>query len=180
MQIPLQISTRNMELTPAIEEAIRERAARLERVHDGIISCRVMVETPHRHHHKGHAHNIRIDLTVPGNEVVIKREAHPDLYVAIRDAFDAARRRLKSMQRRRRAHHIHGEPTQPVPAWISDLDAEGGFGFITTGEGRELYFEQDAVAGHRFDRLALGVPVHVIEREGALEPSAAQVKPLHR
>ncbi len=102
MKLPLQITARNIELTGAIEAAVRGKARKLERFHDGIVSCRVVVEAPHRHHHKGVMYNACIDITVPGGEVVVKRELHEDLYVAIRAAFDAARRQLQDISRKRR------------------------------------------------------------------------------
>ncbi len=102
MKLPLQITARNIELTEAIEAAVREKARKLERFYDGIMSCRVVVEAPHRHHNKGVLYNASIDITVPGSEVVVKREPHEDLYVAIRDAFDAARRQLQNISQKRR------------------------------------------------------------------------------
>jgi len=102
MKLPLQITARNIVLTEAIEAAVRERALKLERFYDGIMSCRVVVEAPHRHHHKGVMYNACIDITVPGSEVVVKREPHEDLYVAIRDAFDAARRQLQNISQKQR------------------------------------------------------------------------------
>ncbi len=102
MKLPLQITARNIELTEAIEAAVRAKARKLERFYDGIMSCRVVVEAPHRHHNKGVLYNASIDITVPGSEVVVKREPHEDLYVAIRDAFDAARRQLQNISQRQR------------------------------------------------------------------------------
>src|SRR4051794_12819744 len=105
MQQPLNITYRGIEATPAIEARIRERAERLDRYYDGIISCHVTIETPHHQHHKGNLYDVRIDLAVKGGELMIGREgvknhAHEDLYVAIRDAFDAAKRRLQDHARR--------------------------------------------------------------------------------
>ncbi len=102
MKLPLQITARNIELTEAIEQAVRDRARKLERFYDRIVSCRVVVDAPHRHQKKGVMYNACIDITVPGSEVVVKREPHEDLYVAIRDAFDAARRQLQEISSRRR------------------------------------------------------------------------------
>ena len=73
MKIPLKITFRNMEPSKAIEDNIREKAAKLDSFYDRIMSCRVTVEAPHRHHHKGKAYQVRIDLTVPGDELVIDR-----------------------------------------------------------------------------------------------------------
>ena len=107
MPIPLQISFRNMDPSPAVEERIRQKAAKLERFHDRIVGCTVVVEAPHRHQHKGNRYQIRVDLTVPGGEVVVNREAeqnpaHEDVYVAIRDAFEAAARQLGGHVQKRR------------------------------------------------------------------------------
>ena len=107
MQIPLQISFRNMDPSPAVEERIRKKAAKLERFHDRIIGCSVVVEAPHRHHHKGKLYSVRVDISVPGKDVVVDRakpgdHAHEDVYVAIRDAFNAATRRLEDQARKMR------------------------------------------------------------------------------
>lgn len=115
----LQISYRDVPATDAIEAKVRERAARLERYHDHIMGCRVMIESPHRRHHQGNLYHVRIDLTVPGGELVITREptehhAHEDLYVAIRDAFDAAQRRLEDHARRQRGAVKTHEPPRSV------------------------------------------------------------------
>jgi ribosomal subunit interface protein len=109
MQIPLQISFRNMDPSPTVEERIRKKAAKLERFHDRIIGCTVVVEAPHRHHHKGKLYNVRVDISVPGKDVVVDHtkpvdHAHEDVYVAIRDAFDAATRRLEDQARRMRGN----------------------------------------------------------------------------
>jgi len=106
MQEPLQITFRNMEASPAVETKIREATAKLEEVEAHMVGCHVLVEARHRHHHKGGLYHVRIDLTVPGHKIAISRDpeldhAHEDVQVAIRDAFDAARRRLLSMPERR-------------------------------------------------------------------------------
>jgi ribosomal subunit interface protein len=107
MQVPLKITFRGMPPSPAIEERVRERATKLERLYDRIIGCRVVIESPHRHHHHGQIFHVHIDLTVPQHEIVVSREpahnhAHEDVYVAIRDAFDAAERRLEDFARQQR------------------------------------------------------------------------------
>ena len=118
MKLPLQITSRNVSLSEAAEQAIREKAAKLDAVYDRIMGCRVLVETPQRHQHQGNFYNVRIDLTVPGAEFVIKREENEDLYVAIRDAFDAARRKLKEFSARNKPQKgAEGIPiVEPVPA----------------------------------------------------------------
>ncbi len=107
MQLPVQITFRNMKPSAAVEDAVRERVAGLEKWFDRIVSCRVMIESPHRHHQKGRHFRVRIDLGVPGRELVVGREpaaraAHADFQVALRDAFKAARRALQDHARRMR------------------------------------------------------------------------------
>ena len=109
MQIPLQISFRNMDPSPAVEERIRKKAAKLERFNDRIIGCSVVVEAPHRHHHKGKLYNVRINISIPGSDINVRHtgpedHAHEDVYVAIRDAFDAAVRRLEDQSRKMRGN----------------------------------------------------------------------------
>jgi ribosome-associated translation inhibitor RaiA len=140
MKIPVKITFRDMPPSKAIENNIREKAGKLDLFYDGIMSCRVIVEAPHRHHHRGKAYVVRIDLTVPGGELLVNREpkrlvaaraahieelektwaeshgpskhaAHEDAYVAIRDAFNAAARKLQDYARRRRGKtKIHESP----------------------------------------------------------------------
>jgi ribosomal subunit interface protein len=109
MQIPLEIAFKNMERSDAVEARIREKVEKkFERFAGRITSCRVVVEAPHRHQHHGNTYDIRIDLHVPGDELVVTREhtdpAHTDIYVAIRDAFDAAVRQLDGQSRRKNGH----------------------------------------------------------------------------
>lgn len=105
MQSQLQITFRDLPKSEAIENTIREKAAKLSSFYDRITSCRVMVEAPHRHHNKGRQYHVRIDLIVPGQELVVTRDSeqktqHEDAYVAVRDAFDAARRQLLAYSRK--------------------------------------------------------------------------------
>ncbi len=102
MKLPLQITTRNISLSEAAEQTIREKADKLNTFCDRITSCRVLVEAPHRHKQQGVLYNVHIDITVPGSEIVVKKEQNEDLYVSIRDAFDAARRQLKDYTERQR------------------------------------------------------------------------------
>lgn len=105
MQLPLQITFRHMDPSPALEERIRHRAEELDQFFDRITSCRVVVECENPRRQQGKLFEVRIDLTVPGAEIVVGREsginhAHEDAHVAVRDAFDAARRRLEDHARR--------------------------------------------------------------------------------
>jgi len=98
---PVQITLHGMAHSPALEERIRGKAQMLERFDDSITSCRVVVEHPHHHSHKGGHFTVRIFIAVPDGEIVVNRDRHEDVYVAVRDAFDAARRQLEDHVRRR-------------------------------------------------------------------------------
>ena len=99
MQIPLQISLHGIEQSDALYNAIREKAEKLDRYHDHIMSCRVVLELEARHKQHGRQFTARIDLKVPGAEIAINREGDEDLQVALREAFDAARRKLEDHAR---------------------------------------------------------------------------------
>ena len=100
MQIPLQITIRVMETSEALETHIREKAQKLDEFFTNIMSCRVVVEVPHNHHHQGKHFNVRIDIGVPGNEIVVNRDHSEDVYIALRDAFNAAKRQLEDYARK--------------------------------------------------------------------------------
>lgn len=107
MQTPLQIDFHQLAASPALEAHIRASVEALETFFDRIVSCRVSVEAPHRHHHQGQLFRICIEVGVPGERIVVggapdEDPAHADPYVAVHDAFKAARRRLEEHARRRR------------------------------------------------------------------------------
>lgn len=181
MQLPLQITFRNMDASPAVEDVIREKADKLERYYEHIMSCRVVVEASHRHHHKGNIYHVRVDLTVPTDELVVSREphrdhSHEDLYVAIRDAFNAARRQLEEFVRKQRGDvKVHVGPPEGEVVVLSPGE---DYGRIRTEEGREIYFHRNSVLGNGFDRLAVGARVRFTEESGEQGPQASTVVPL--
>lgn len=100
MQIPLQITIRGFEHSEALETRIRDKAEKLDELFKHIISCRVVIEVPHKHKHQGKQFTVRIDIGVPGSEIVVNRDHAEDAYVALRDAFDAAKRQLDDYARK--------------------------------------------------------------------------------
>lgn len=94
MKLPLTISAQDFDLTDPIEAVIRDKATKLEKFNGRVIGCHVTVHGPSKHHRNGGPYAVRIDLTVPGHEYVINQKEAPDLNLVIRDAFDAARRKL--------------------------------------------------------------------------------------
>lgn len=107
MKLPLQITFRHMDASPALESRIRELASRLDRFSEHIMRCHVIVEAPAHHKHQGFLYDFGIDITVPDEQIAIRHahradQAHEDPYLALRDAFRAARRRLQDYERKRR------------------------------------------------------------------------------
>jgi len=180
VQVPVQITFRNLDSAPAVEAKVRERVEELEQFYNGIISCHVMIEEPGRHHREGRLYHIRVDLNVPGREIVVKRDppehrAHEDILVAVHDCFDAVRRQLEDHARRQRGdiktHEVPGHGR------IASLIAEEGYGFIDASDGTEVYFHRNAVKGEGFDKLAAGDEVRfaIHPGEGEKGPQASSV-----
>ena len=178
MQMPLQISFHGMEPSPAIEARIREKAAKLERFCNRIVGCRVTVEAPHRHHRRGKLYNVRVDLSVPGKDVFVGssrplNHAHEDVYVAIRDAFNAAGRQLQDHVRKAQgAVKVH-----PVPSHGKVVQLFSDYGFVELPDGQEVYFHKNSVIGEGFDKLDIGSEVRLVlaEGEGAKGAQASTV-----
>lgn len=178
MRLPLQISFRHMEHSDAIEAKVQERANKLDKFYELIMSCRVIVEPAHKHKHKGNLYQIRIDVTVPGKELVVTREpdkhhAHEDIYVSIRDAFDAMRRQLEDYNRIQRGkvktHEI------PPHGRIARLMQDEDYGIISTVEGREIRFHRNSLANARFIDLQIGDEVRFSEEQDEEGPRATSV-----
>ena len=110
MQLPVQITYRGMPSSAAIEDAVRDRVAKLEQFHPRIMSCRVVLEQPGKHKRQGKEFVVHVDLKVPGGEIAVNRDHAEDIYVALRDAFDAARRKLEDFAREQRGDVKHHEP----------------------------------------------------------------------
>jgi cold shock CspA family protein/ribosome-associated translation inhibitor RaiA len=167
-----------MEPSPALEARVRELAARLEKFSAGIMHCHVIVEAPPKHQHQGGLFEVRIDLTVPEKQIAIRRShpirhSHEDAYVALRDAFRAARRQLEDYERER-----HGQPKThvgPPHGRISELHPEEDFGRIETADGRLIYFHRNSVRDGSFDQLLIGAEVRFDEEPGDRGPQASTV-----
>ena len=170
MTIPLQITFQNMGPSPAIEAHVTEKAQRLERFGGRIVECAVVIEAPHRRHHQGKIYKVRVDISVPGKDIHVTRSpgahhAHEDVYVAIRDAFDAAVRQLEDHTRRMRADvKTHEAPLLGV---VARLFPEGHYGFIKNTELGEIYFHANSVVNAAFKDLEIGsqVRMEIAERE---------------
>lgn len=173
----LHISFRGMEPSPALETQVRRGVEELEQFSDRIVSCRVVLEAGDRHHRQGRIYHVLVDLTVPGGKVVANREsgfnrAHEDLHVAIRDAFDVARRRLQDHMRRLEHQMKRHEPS--LIGHIVKIFVDRNYGFLGTKTGEEVYFHKNSVSGNGFKKLKVGDRVrYVVDLEEGEKGSQA-------
>ncbi len=180
MQIPLKIAFEGgLTATDAMTARIEREARRLERFSDRITSCRVAVIGRSGRHRQGDLYEVRIQLVMPGrDDVMIDRNpgadhAHEDVYVAIRDAFGAARRRLQDHERKAAGRvKLHEAPPH---GRVTQVHLEEGYGFIEASDGREIYFHRNAVLNDGFDRLEPGQEVRFAEEQGEKGPQASTV-----
>jgi ribosomal subunit interface protein len=174
----LQITARNIELKDWIRDEINKKAEKLNEFYGEIIRCRVVVEVPHRHHREGVLYNVRIDMTVPGKELVVEREPNKDFSAAIRDSFDAAYRQLEEFARRNRGEVKRHE--ELPHARISRVFPEDGYGFLITPDGREIYFHENSLINQDIRRLEIGAEVRFVEQMGTEGPQASSVTVVER
>lgn len=181
MQVPLEISFRDVEKSDAIKALVREKVNKLERVCDYITSCRVAIEKPHTTVRNGNPYRIRLDITVPpGHSVVVSKEPgnnemHESLEMVIREAFDAAKKRLQKLVQIQR-EDVKEHPQQEVTAIISKIFPEEGYGFLRTLNGREIYFHKNSLLNIDFNELEEGSGVRFFEEDGEKGPQASTVQ----
>jgi cold shock CspA family protein/ribosome-associated translation inhibitor RaiA len=183
MQVPLQVSFKNVRHNTDIEDLIQEKADKLGKVCDYLSSCRVAVEKPQAHINSGNPYRVRIDMTVsPGHELVVKREAgrgnmHDPLDTVIRDAFDTAARRLRKLVTQQHGKvKTHG--AQQMIAVVHKLFPLEGYGFLRTIDTQEeIYFHKNSVLHGDFDRLTIGTGVRYTATEGrqGLQATTVQI-----
>lgn len=109
MKTPLHLQFRGMEATDSLQQLARNHVDRLELLAGDVMACRVSIEQMQKHQHQGRPYGVMIDLTLPGHELAVNRVQHQDVYVAVRDAFDAMHRQLESLVQRRRGEIKHHE-----------------------------------------------------------------------
>src|SRR5436309_2163885 len=157
MDIPLEITFHNLKSSAKTEALIREHVARLEKLYPHLIGCRVSVEMLHKQHRTGNVPEVHVAIRVPGREIAISREpqkakqrhATPNVHTSIKDAFRAAEKRLKDFKRVQYGDVKAKEA--PLQGYVMTLEAEKNYGFISTGNGEELYFHRNSVADGGFD-----------------------------
>ncbi|MDQ2994187.1 MAG: HPF/RaiA family ribosome-associated protein [Pseudomonadota bacterium] len=159
MSMNLDITVRDIPTSDGIEDRIRGKAEKLTQYFERIENCKVVVEQEQKKQTHGKLYNVHLDVTVPGKHLVVNKQPAEDLYVAIRDSFQAMYRQLEDYARIQRGD---------VKAHFKNLRGEikglfGDYGFIATPEGTEYYFHESNVMQPTFDQLVIGQMVHFIE-----------------
>jgi cold shock CspA family protein len=180
METPVHIDFQGLEASEPFRRSVIKHVGTLEERYGRITACRVEIKAPGERHRTGGLYEINIHLSLPqGREVNVGRtakadERHADPEFAINDAFKRARRRLQDHARRLRGQvKTHeGQPT----ATVTRLDGVGGFGFLQSADGREIYFHKNSVLNDAFPHLAPGARVVFSEEMGNKGPQASTVK----
>lgn len=179
MQIPLQISFDGSPASAHVESVCRAEVEKLERYSHRITGCRVVISAASHRHVKGTLYEVRIALTLPLRKMIVVTRVPPRhasnevIELAVREAFDTARRRIEDAVRKQRGSiKEHDTPAHGQVARTFPLER---YGFIETPDGRELYFHANSLLGSAFDDLEVGQPVRFVEEPAAQGSQATSV-----
>jgi cold shock CspA family protein/ribosome-associated translation inhibitor RaiA len=186
MQVPVEISFRNMDRSEDLAAEIQRKANKLGEIFDRINQCWVAVEAPHLGHQQGNHYRVRIQLCVPERDLVVDYETqaerkHEDPHAAVDDSFHSIRHLLKDYVRERRggkepdAAASHGLIAKICIPEGED-HRECGYGLISTCDGREVPFHASSLVDTEFAQLEMGSQVHFVEEKGADGPQAVSVR----
>jgi ribosome-associated translation inhibitor RaiA/cold shock CspA family protein len=170
---PLEIRFIGMEPSEAIEAAARRKSEKLDLFRPDVMACRATIVAEDKHRNQGRTFTVRVDVTVPGREIAVDRVHDEDVYVALREAFDDAKRQLEDTVRRVRGQ----EKQHPVPLHgeVARFAEEGRCGFIVTPQGDEYWFGPENVVGAAYDKLEAGMAVQFIPEVAAEGRQAKRV-----
>ena len=173
----LEIYFHGLGKSESIEKRIQEKFEQLHRLEPRILAGYVSIEAPHQHRQRDRLYRVKIKLNVPGGEINVSKqhwhdESHRDVYVAIRDAFRAIRRRLQDHQRLMRGDIKANY--KPDRAKVSKIFYEQGYGFLEDDLGNEIYFDANSVIGD-FERITPGQTVKYKKEQGEQGSQASTV-----
>lgn len=185
MDVPPEIAFRNVEATEELKDRILAGIEKLETVYDRIVSCRVMVEETNPSRQNGKLNHVRLDIGVPGHEVIVNRTppdkpgSHQDLPQAINEAFDKAWRQLRELKKQQRGE-VKSHDLPPHGRIVRLLSESSGvrYGFLMSRDGRQIYFHENALVDLDYDSLEVGQEVRYAEEEGDDGPQASTVAAL--
>ena len=176
------ISYHNLDPSPAVDGIVHRRTEKLERLFDRIIGCDVALEALQRQ--KRHGRTVRAHLVVhlPGPDLSVERtvaqgSAQDDLILAVNRAFSAAEKMLK--RHKKVMGHIEVKHHPPVlHGEITLIERELGHGWLRADDGREVYFQKDALNGGDWASLSIGTRLRFREMQGDKGPYATGVSPV--
>jgi ribosome-associated translation inhibitor RaiA/cold shock CspA family protein len=187
MQIPVEIAFHNIQHSVWAEEAIREKIARLEKLFDRLVTCRVRVEKRANNPTNSIPPVVRIEIALPGHkDIIVSHEpehlqqkfSDPDMRIAINEAFRIAERQLLDFK-----EQLKGKTKAPLSdaqnqflGQVAELTPDKDHGFLLTKEGGLLYFHRNSLLTGDFDALKRGDHVHYVEDHGDTGPTAVKVR----
>lgn len=177
MQSPAHITFKNTEASPAVEARVFEHIAHLERFHPELIGCNVAITALPARRRLQPAHVVEIELRTSDRVFRVRseteeQEAYLDVFIALRDAFEAAKRLL-----RKQAAERNGEPHRvPTPRIGTIEHLANGYGRIAADDGRTVYFHRNCLRETTFGTLSVGTIVEFEEDLGNHGPQAAVVR----
>jgi ribosome-associated translation inhibitor RaiA/cold shock CspA family protein len=190
MQIPVEISFRNIEASAAAENDIRGHVERLERVYGRMTTCRVRVDQRNQNQNGTIPPVVHIEISLPGHKDIVvahepehlqRRFQAPDLRNAINEAFRIAERRLTKHKDKVTDHgtaDLRHEAANEFRGQVAELTPGEDFGFLMNKEGGLLYFHRNSLLSGDFDRLHRGDEVSYVEEMGDNGPQASKVRVL--
>jgi len=180
MQVPLELSFRDVARTDERVGLIEEKVAKLEQVCQTITSCRVTVEQPQESQQSGNQLAMRVEVRVPRhNEIIVSQKLDADQAAEpfprlVRDTFQTVQRQLRQVTEKQRGH-VKESPTVDAVAMVAKLFPDRGYGFLETLDRREVYFHRNSVLNDDWERLEIGTGVRYVEEEGDKGPQASTV-----
>ncbi|MGI9404793.1 MAG: HPF/RaiA family ribosome-associated protein [Hyphomicrobiaceae bacterium] len=179
IQVAPIITFRGMETSPALKQRILERIERLEQFHPRITACKVAVNIPHRHQTQGNIFEVTLVVLIPGHDIVVNRsspdnQAHEDPYVVVRDAFDEAERQLEDIARKSSSHRTR-QPGIAAQGRVDRLFRDDGFGFLSTLDDQDIYFNMDRLSGDCAAKLDIGTKVRFVIGDSDTGPYAHSI-----
>jgi ribosome-associated translation inhibitor RaiA/cold shock CspA family protein len=187
MQVPVEIAFHNIDSIPWAEDEIRTRVAKLEKLYDRLITCRVRVDQRNRNSNGTIPPVVHIEMSIPGyKDLVVSHEPDhlqqkfqaPDLHNAINEAFRIAEDRLVEFKNKRqgRTKEMHHDGENQSLGQVAEKNPGEDFAFLLTREGGMLYFHRNSVLLGDFDALKRGDELYYVETMGDTGPTAAKVR----
>jgi cold shock CspA family protein/ribosome-associated translation inhibitor RaiA len=179
METEPRISFRNLEPLESVREHVIKRIRQLEEVHPRIVGCDVVIEAPQRKKVTGQEFEVHVTVQVPGENINVSRSvgrsfAAEDVNIAIHQAFDAARKRLKTRKKKMGKVEVKEHP--PVlHGKVNRLFPGEGYGFIQADDGKDVFFERDSLTAENWNNVQIGSVVRFREESGDKGPFATSV-----